>query len=246
MEEKGKLKYPVKYAVMPIKEQTGWTAGLNELQGRYSIVANIVSKCYVISEKREYLSDGRVEIVYEVVFPYNIYYDNIKKEIPQYNCNYRCSNSVIVTHIFNDFEEALAVAEEKNMDILASNSLCLSDDESKVRIENHKETIDRYKKIEKIIENETVDMEITGSYNSKLDDIIEKIIENPREFYVKLANNLSIEEREYLKLLIENKSCMNCSNGTCTVTTNEKLGSGACIAWDNKELIGKQKVLMTQ
>lgn len=246
MDEKNNLKYPIKYAVMSIKEQIGLTPGLNELYGRYSIVANIVSKCYVISEKKEYLKDGRIEFSYEVVFPYDIHYDRLKKKLPEYDCDYRCSNSVIVNHIFNNFEEAQALADSKNIDILANNSLFLSGDKFKAQLENHNETIDRYKKMGEIIENETANLEITGSHNSKLDDIIEKIIENPREFYTELANNLAIEEREYLKSLIENKSCMNCSNGVCAVATYEKLGSSACIAWDNKEIIGKQKVLTTQ
>lgn len=79
--------------------------------------------------------------------------------------------------------------------------------------------------------------------NLSLDDVIEKVIENPREFFIKIANALSIQEREYLKLLIENKSCINCSNGTCKVESTEKTRDDICVAWDNKELIGRQKIL---
>ena len=79
--------------------------------------------------------------------------------------------------------------------------------------------------------------------NLTLDEVIEKVLENPRDFFIKVANTLSIEERDYLKLLIENKSCANCSNGICKVETIEKSCNDICVAWDNKELIGKQKIL---
>ena len=62
MEVKKEVKYPIKYAVMPIEEQIGWYPGLNELEREYSVVANIVSKCYVIREDKEYLQDGTLKI----------------------------------------------------------------------------------------------------------------------------------------------------------------------------------------
>lgn len=104
-------------------------------------------------------------------------------------------------------------------------------------------SIEKYKELEQQIEEETKDMIVTKEYNTNLDEIIDKIVENPREFYIKIAEVLSIEEREYLKQVIENKSCMNCSNGTCKVETSEKLDNEICAAWDNKELIGREKVL---
>lgn len=79
--------------------------------------------------------------------------------------------------------------------------------------------------------------------NLTLDEVIEKVLENPRDFFIKVANTLFIEELDYLKLLIENKSCANCSNGICKVETIEKSCNDICVAWDNKELIGKQKIL---
>lgn len=45
-------KYPITYAVMPITEQVDWYPGLNELEREYGTVAYIISKCYLISEKR--------------------------------------------------------------------------------------------------------------------------------------------------------------------------------------------------
>lgn len=79
--------------------------------------------------------------------------------------------------------------------------------------------------------------------NESIEKIIDKILNNPRDFYIKISQEISIEEREYIKTLIENKSCINCSNGTCRVEANEKTYNDICVAWDNKELIGRQKIL---
>lgn len=79
--------------------------------------------------------------------------------------------------------------------------------------------------------------------NHTIDQIIEKVLDNPKDFFIKISNSLSIEEREYLKLLIKNKSCNNCSNESCRVESIEKTCDDACVSWENKELIGRQKVL---
>ena len=42
-----KNNYPIKYAAMPIIEQTGWYPGLHELEREYGIVCYIASK-YII------------------------------------------------------------------------------------------------------------------------------------------------------------------------------------------------------
>lgn len=79
--------------------------------------------------------------------------------------------------------------------------------------------------------------------NTPIEEIIDRILDNPREFYINIANELSIEEREYIKKTITNKRCNTCLNGTCRVESNEKHNDDACVAWDNKELIGRQKIL---
>ena len=101
------------------------------------------------------------------------------------------------------------------------------------------------------MEQETCDMEITKTYSSTLEYLIEKVVENSSEFYIKLANVLSIEEREFLKQLIENRSCSNCINGSCSVENCEKVGldefgkpqGSSCLDWNNNELIGRQRIL---
>lgn len=96
---------------------------------------------------------------------------------------------------------------------------------------------------EEIIEHYTSIKRKKEITSTSLENIINRIIDNPREFYIKVYNELTIEEREYLKSLIEDKTCRNCSNMSCRVETHEKLSSNGCIAWENGELVGKRKVL---
>lgn len=255
MEVKKELKYPIKYAVMPIKEQIGWYPGLHELERECDVVANIVSKCYVIREDKEYLQDGTLKIKYEVVFP-SLKFGGFELAVPEYNFYSQCTNSIFVNQLFNSFEEAQAVADQANEEILYHTIGILPYNEDfqknlKAVKEKHQETLDRYKKIEEIIEQGTCDMKITKTYHFPLEHLIEQIIENPSEFYVKLAGELSPEEREYLKQLIENRSCRNCTNDSCRIETREKIGldefgkpqGSSCFSWNNPELIGKQLIL---
>lgn len=75
--------------------------------------------------------------------------------------------------------------------------------------------------------------------------------ENQREFYKKISERLTAEERLFILENLENKSCNNCDNGNCSIGTFEKIGIDAegkseghsCMGWYNSELIGKSKVL---
>lgn len=86
---------------------------------------------------------------------------------------------------------------------------------------------------------------------TSLDELINKIIKCPRDFYVKICNALTPEERLFLINSLENKNCLNCTNTSCRVEYKEKLGldengnpqGSKCIGWNNEELIGKSKVL---
>ncbi len=259
MKTKKELKYPIKYAIMQIEEQVGWHIGLNQLERENGVVANIVSKCYVISEKKSFLSDGSCKVLYEVVFPYAKGGIGIKVDsgdsIPEFNIYSQCINSISVDQLFDSFEDASVVADKLNEDILHHEIGCLPFNEDfKINVEalkiKHQEIIDRCKSFENYVKKETIDMKVTKKYSSNLEDIIEKIVESPSEFYTKLAYALSIEEREYLKRAIDKKCCNNCTNGSCNVERFEKVEldesrkpqGNNCLSWNNPELIGKQKV----
>lgn len=74
---------------------------------------------------------------------------------------------------------------------------------------------------------------------------------NSQNFYYKVEEKLSSEERNYIRQNLENKSCTTCTNSRCTVSNFDKTGldeygklPGAnCLGWNNPELIGKSKVL---
>lgn len=63
---------------------------------------------------------------------------------------------------------------------------------------------------------------------------------------------LSQEERDYLVSCIEDKSCLNCENKDCKVSPMNRfeidddgnVNGYNCLAWDNKKLIEKQRVLI--
>lgn len=116
----GELKYPVKYAIMPVLGQVGWTVGLHQMERQYDVVAYIVSKAYITSETIKYYSDGSRKILYNVVFPYN---DNNldTKILPKYNINGDCTNSVEVSNVFDTYEEALQSRDLENRKL---RSLC--------------------------------------------------------------------------------------------------------------------------
>lgn len=81
--------------------------------------------------------------------------------------------------------------------------------------------------------------------------MIDKTLENPNEFYKRICDELTAEERIFILKQLENKCCMNCTNGSCRVEYNEKTGTdefrklqgSECAGWFNSELIGRSKVL---
>lgn len=208
------VNYPIKYAVMPIVEQVGWSIGLNQLERDYDVVTYIVSKCYVVGEQKLNFSDGTSKMSYEVVFPYqNEYMD---RQLPEFNIfSQKCTNSTFVNQCFDSFDVALEVANKLNNDILHHEIGCLSFDNNfdtslEILKRKHQERLDKYKRLESEIQRYTASMEITQNRSSILEDIMKRILERPDVFYTRLADVLSIQEREYLKQLSENRKCENC------------------------------------
>ena len=76
-----------------------------------------------------------------------------------------------------------------------------------------------------------------------LDIIINKILDNPNEFYTKITDELSLSEIYKLKTLITDKSCKNCTNITCQKKSQNSSITDYCKDWSNKEIIGKIKLL---
>lgn len=70
-----------------------------------------------------------------------------------------------------------------------------------------------------------------------LEQILNKIINNPELFYCKIAQELSLEEYEYIKSKISNKNCINCINECLDDELN------GCFRWNNPILVGKCKII---
>lgn len=105
-----------------------------------------------------------------------------------------------------------------------------------------------YKKYKKEIDKKISKVE--RDFNFTHEDIVE-YIEKPMDFFERICYELTVEERLFILEILENKSCMNCANGSCRVEYSEKIGvdefgnpqGSKCIGWFNAELIGRSKVL---
>lgn len=236
MKKEEHVNYPIKYAVMPIVEQVGWSIGLNQLEREYDVVTYIVSKCYVVGEQKLNFGDGTSKMSYEVVFPYKNEYVN--RQLPEFNLfSQKCTNSTLVNQCFDSFDAALEVANKLNNDILHHEIGCLSFDNNfgsslEILKRKHQERLDKYKRLESEIQRYTSSMEITQNHSSILENIMKRIMERPDEFYTRLADVLTIQEREYLKQLAENRNIENCEKNVFD-EDGDSLGSRG---WNNPSL----------
>lgn len=166
------INYPVKYAILGIKGQIGWTLGGNELEREYAVSGYIVSKVYLVGEKIKYNSDGTSEKSYQVVFPYSEF-KNMRREKPSYDINYQCWNYTDVLQVFEDFEQAKEIANEKNSKLRAKCWLHVSfkapDWENKIKEKTNEfdNRLKSYMEFEQKILKETEDMIIIKEEKGK-------------------------------------------------------------------------------
>ena len=167
------LKYPIKYAVLEIKENGGYPARYQELTRGF-----IASKCYVISSSIEYLRNGDTKISHQVVFPHTDYelfkrilYDRREvigdRIVPRYNaCDqiYPCTR---VSELYDDYDSANQQAETMNEEFQREETahLSLLDPKWKETLEKMKAQLElefyMCKRYGELIEEETKDMVVT-------------------------------------------------------------------------------------
>lgn len=115
-----KLNYPIKYAVLELKEQGGWSTNYEDVT-----VGFIVSKCYVVEQNTRYLQNGTSKTSYKVVFPYKDFNNykyrllrgidiNEHEHVPEYNYYRECTNANTVSDVFDTYEEATEIANQEN------------------------------------------------------------------------------------------------------------------------------------
>ena len=114
------INYPIKYAVLELKEKGGYLYGYEDITQGF-----IVSKCYVIESSIIYNPDGSNIIIHKVVFPFKDI-ENFKislrngnqnignVETPQYDACGRIYPTNVVTDLFDSYELAKETAKEKN------------------------------------------------------------------------------------------------------------------------------------
>lgn len=87
---------------------------------------------------------------------------------------------------------------------------------------------------------------IANNINSNsLKAILDLIIDKPVEFYTKISDNLTLEEKIFILDILENKSCINCTNENCRFDRSNMSNNQTtnCLGWYNPELVGRAKVL---
>lgn len=153
-----KNNYPIKYASMPIYEE-----GRNERND--SPKAYIVSKCYLLDEHKIYNNNNDIDIIYEVVFPFQRGKTNYwKKAKPKYDYNFHeWINSSIVNNVYNNKKEAIINTNKKNEDIITKElaNIPIDDmwiDKAKVKEKELKQSFKHYYKLEHRIEDKTCDL----------------------------------------------------------------------------------------
>ena len=116
------INYPIKYAVLELKEKGGYLVGYEDITQGF-----IVSKCYVIESSIIYNSDGSNKVIHKVVFPFQdiegfkISLRNGRQnignaEVPKYDACGRIYPINVVTDLFDSYESAKVAAIERNED----------------------------------------------------------------------------------------------------------------------------------
>lgn len=159
--------YPIKYAILELKEKGGWVNNYEETTRGY-----IVSKCYIHEINTKFMTDGSSKTVYNVIFPYrdfeafriNYKYNKeskINKAIP-YNGGFYYYDKVDM--VYDSKEEALEIAnlKNKNLEAQVSIDIELFTENWKERLDiERKKFFDEFslcKKFEELIEDYTSDM----------------------------------------------------------------------------------------
>lgn len=86
---------------------------------------------------------------------------------------------------------------------------------------------------------------------TSVEKLISLSVKDTRVFYESVAQNMTPEERNYILMSLENKSCSSCTNGSCNVENHEKIGLDEngkaqgcnCVGWYNYEYIGRSKII---
>ncbi len=112
--------FPIKYAILELKEKGGYITNYKDIVRGY-----IVSKCWVVESSIKYFSDGSSKLFHKVIFPYKDL-DTLKTSLRNddqyigqrvtinYDFNYNPYPVDVVSELFDSYEDAKIISEEKN------------------------------------------------------------------------------------------------------------------------------------
>ncbi len=115
--------FPIKYAILELKEKGGYITNYKDIVRGY-----IVSKCWVVESSIKYFSDGSSKLFHKVIFPYKDL-DTLKTSLRNddqyigervtinYDFNYNPYPVDVVSKLFDSYEDAKIIAEEKNQEM---------------------------------------------------------------------------------------------------------------------------------
>ena len=235
-----KNNYPVKYSVIGIYDE------INRYTKAPEQITYIASKCYVIAENIRYNEDGTKKKTYEVCFPFvlsNASYSFIRSN--------PLNSYEKVEDVYDSYEEALKVAKSKNEEcILGKIGFLLYDDNFEKNCEKITKKanlyIEKYKVLEKIIEENTEDM-IVGLEPKEqtvvlVTEKVEKVIDLSLYNILKLFDNcnivvysLSDDEYTALKDDINEELSLNEYNKKCLMQYNPDKKLFKINNYDDKE-----------
>ncbi len=187
-------KFPIKYAVLELKETGGYYCSYQDIVRGY-----IVSKCWVIESGIKYFPNGESKIFHQVIFPYKDLSDfkislrnnseeiMDKKIIPTCYASFNPYVYDTVSDIFDCYEDAKVIANEKNEEMKRQ---LVSEINYSVSNSKLKETLDEMRKdfdeqldicelFEELSLSNTENMEITDNIETFKNHQLSKKKDNP-------------------------------------------------------------------
>ena len=187
------INYPIKYAVLELKEKGGWLVGYEDITQGF-----IVSKCYVVGSNIVYHPDGTNTINHQVVFPFediSLFKASIGNggqnigdgKIPHYDACNKPYSVHVVSDLFDTYEQAKEAAFEKNEEYKqniifkmpvpkgdTSNSVW--DERFKSLIREYEENLELCNKFEQLVLEATENMSISEGLSMNSNRSIVRIL----------------------------------------------------------------------
>lgn len=139
-----KYSYPIKYAVMPIKTRFG-------RDGNPYTIYNIISKCYLLEERKKYNENGYEYIEYYVVFPFQndcgVVFRKLYPDI---------RDASIVKNVYDTYDEAKEEKEKRNIKTLCLTLSSYDSYDEYLNVRKQRETY--FHKLEELIEKNTPEL----------------------------------------------------------------------------------------